>query len=455
MISFLPLGGANEIGANSYYLNFNGNGILLDCGIHPKKTGSESLPQFNLLENKPLDHVIITHAHQDHIGSLPFLVKKFPFVKIYSTPQTRALAELVLHNSVRIMRMETTEENFEIFDHDEIDLLIKTINYFSYNNEFVLNAYHQTHSSSVKTVFYDAGHILGSSSVLLNNNGYKIFYTGDINLSSQTLLSGAEFPKEKINTLIIETTYGATDSLRVKSWHQEAEKFVAEINKVLNRGGSVLIPVFSLGKMQEMLSLLWEMMEKGKLTRTDIYTGGIGLRINHVYDYNRYVVPYNDSAFKLSDLEIKNYFEDNNSSLFFKSPSIVVASSGMMIEGTPSFNFAKKFLKQKNSAIFTVGYVDDETPGYKIVNASRGEEIKLTEFDKPVEVECEIKNFSFSAHSKREELLEIVEKLKPENVILVHGDEEAIDWMGSAVLKNFRDTKVYAAEPGKEIVLGK
>ena len=82
MITFLPIGGGNEIGANSYYLNFNGNGIILDCGIHPQKAGLQSLPNFDLLNDKPIDTCLISHAHQDHIGSLPFLVKKFPYTKI-------------------------------------------------------------------------------------------------------------------------------------------------------------------------------------------------------------------------------------------------------------------------------------------------------------------------------------------------------------------------------------
>jgi len=110
MISFLPIGGGNEIGANSYYLNFNGNGIILDCGIHPQKTGLESLPNFDLLRDKSVDHCIISHAHQDHIGALPFLVKKFPYVKIITTPQTRALAELTLHNSVSILKKELKKQ---------------------------------------------------------------------------------------------------------------------------------------------------------------------------------------------------------------------------------------------------------------------------------------------------------------------------------------------------------
>lgn len=453
MISFLPVGGGNEIGANCFYLNLNGNGIILDCGIHPQKTGFESLPKFELLENKSTDYVLITHAHQDHIAALPFLIKKFPHLKIYSTPQTRALAELTLHNAVSILRKEISDEQFEFYSHDEVDLLIKMINYNEYEKEFLLQSFHQNKEANVVANFYDAGHILGSAGILLDNNGYKIFYTGDINLSNQAIQTSAFLPKTKVDTLILETTYGATDSSKLFSWQKEAERFAKEANKILTSGGSILIPVFALGKLQELFATIWLLMQKGKLSQVEIFTGGIGTKINRIYDYNRYVVNRVDKEFELSSIPQNDYTQLNSPDDLFKNPSIVLASSGMMIRGTTSYDFAKRFLQQRNSAIFTVGYMDENTPGYKIANSGKGEKIFLDESDKAIEVKCEIKNFRFSAHAKREELISIVKKLKPDNVILVHGDEEAINWMGKEILSSFKGTKVHAANCGREIVL--
>lgn len=453
MISFLPVGGGNEIGANCFYLNFNGNGIILDCGIHPQKQGFESLPDFELLDSKPVDYALISHAHQDHIAALPFLVKRFPHVKIITTPQTRALAELTLHNAVSILKKEITEEQFEFYTHEEVDLLIKMINYNEYEKEFLLSSYHQLSEADVVATFFDAGHILGSSGILLNNNGYKIFYSGDINLSNQAIQPAAILPDTKINTLILESTYGATDSSGLLDWHKEAERFAKEANKILTSGGSVLIPVFSLGKLQEMLGTIWLLMKKGKLSQVDIFTGGIGTKINRVYDYNRYVVNRIDKEFELSMIPQIDYTQLSSPDEFFKNPSLVLASSGMMIKGTSSYEFARRFIQQKNSAIFTVGYMDERTPGYLISKAKKGDKIFLDNSDKSVEVKCEIKNFRFSAHAKREQLISIVKKLQPENVILVHGDEEAINWMGKEILKNFTGIKVHAAVCSKEIVV--
>ncbi|MDX1702005.1 MAG: MBL fold metallo-hydrolase, partial [Melioribacteraceae bacterium] len=203
MIEFIPLGGAGEIGANCYYLNINGIGIILDCGMHPQKLGFESLPKFELLENKQTDYVLISHAHQDHLNALPFLIKKFPHLKIISTPQTRAVAELTLHNALSILKRKIDDENFAIYSRDEVDLLIKSIIYKPYNERFSLKSL--SGGTQVEAEFFDAGHIIGSAGIFLQHHSYRLYFTGDICLSNQTLLPGADLPEDKIDTLITET----------------------------------------------------------------------------------------------------------------------------------------------------------------------------------------------------------------------------------------------------------
>ncbi len=451
MITFLPLGGANEIGASCFYVNINRTGIVLDCGMHPQKIGLDAIPNFNLIRDKEIDFVLISHAHQDHLSALPFLVKQFPYIRIISTPQTRAIAELTLHNSVSILKQQLSdEESLKIYSHDEIDLLIQSIEYQSYNKEFIINGYKHNSSHDISAEFFDAGHILGSAGILLKHKGKKIFYTGDFNLENQSLMKGASFPYEKINLLITETTYGNTDSTSLNNWKDESERLANSINKILNDGGSVLIPVFSLGKMQEILAALWQLMLKRKLVQTEIFTGGIGNKINRVYDYNRYVVNMIDPEFELLQIPTKNLYEVTSYEDFFKQPCIVLASSGMMIEGTASYKLAERWINQRNSAIFTVGYMEENTPGYIFSKAKKGVKIILKDTEK--EVKCTIDNFRFSAHSRREGIIKIAEKLKPDETILVHGDPPAIDWVGKSLLTKFKGMKVYSAEIGKEII---
>ncbi len=458
MIKFIPLGGAGEIGASCFYLNIDGTGIILDCGMHPQKTGVDSLPKFELIKNQPVDFVLISHAHQDHLSALPYLVQQHPYIKIISTPQTRALAELTLHDSVSIMRSQLTDEDeMRIYTHEEIDLLIQTIQYHAYNEEFIINGFKHKNNEPVKAEFYDAGHILGSAGILISYAGKKIFYTGDINLKDQMLLSGAELPKEKIDVLILETTYGATDSALIPPWNNEANRFAQKSNKILTEGGSILIPVFSLGKMQEIISTIWNLMQKGKLIQTDIYTGGLAPKISRVYDYNRYSVRRLDSEFEIKNIPQKNLYEVENPEVFFNHPCFVLASSGMLIEGTASFRLARRWLRKSNSAIFTVGYMEKSTPGYKIINSVKGGKIVLSDFFGEEEIKCTVEQFRFSSHSLREDLIEIYNFLNPEVVILVHGNPEAIDWVGASILKHKskkkKNTKVFSAETGKEIIL--
>jgi cleavage and polyadenylation specificity factor subunit 3 len=280
-----------------------------------------------------------------------------------------------------------------------------------------------------------------------------LFYTGDIKLSSQSLIDKARLPKTKIDLLLLETTYGSTDSRALFSWDEEAKRFAMEANIIISNGGSILIPVFSLGKHQEILSTICKLMLKGTLTETSIYTGGIGTKINTIYDYNRYAVNMIDKEFVLKNIPQNNLYEITNYEEFFKTPSIVMASSGMMLEKTASYNLAKSWLKNPLSAIFTVGYMEKNTPGYKIANASKGDKIKLNDYSESETIKCTVRRFRFPSHSTREELIEIVKILNPGKVILIHGDPSSIDWVGENILKEYKHIKVFSAEAGRELLI--
>ena len=211
------------------------------------------------------------------------------------------------------MRKELDKnEQFQTYTHEEIDLLSQTIDFKSVEETFEIVGYNHKSKEPIEVSFHDAGHILGSVSIFIEHNGKRIFYTGDINLTNQTLLKGCTLPKTKVDTLILECTYGATDSSSILGWSKEAERFASEANKILNKGGSILIPVFALGKMQEVLSTLWKLMERNKLTRTDIYSGGIGTKINKLYDANRYLVNVVDTDFLLRSIPVKNINQIEN-----------------------------------------------------------------------------------------------------------------------------------------------
>ncbi len=455
MIKFLPLGGTDDIGAGCFYLNIHGSGILLDCGIHPRKNGLESLPNFDIINDIALDFVLISHAHQDHIGALPFLVQKFPHAIIYSTPQTKEIADVTMHNAVNILNStQASDSDFKIYNHEEIDLLVRSIRTVDYNTPISLKGMRHNSSSSIQVTFYDAGHILGSAAILIQFNDLKILYTGDINLSSQSIMNGADLSQiGRVNTLIVESTYAATDSALLGTWETELKRFTKSANKIINNGGSILIPVFALGKMQEMLSSIFQLIEKRKLTDTNIYTGGVSREISKLYDKNRYIVKRKNPNLELNSIPQLNIPDISDLNYFQKNNGIVLVSSGMMLPGTTSYKLLDFWLKQESFAIYGVGYMDPETPGYKVISSKQGDKILLYAGGPESAVRCSIERFYFPSHSNREKLLSIVDKTKPERVILVHGDSDAKDWLGFNILKHHEKMRVHSASVASEILI--
>lgn len=452
MISFVPLGGADDIGASCYYLNIDGTGILIDCGIHPRKKGVESLPDFNYLENKELDFVFISHAHQDHIGALPFLVKLFPHVRIFCTSQTVEIARLTLHNSINILKKEMSgEDDLVLYSHEEVDMLLRSVHTIDYGEEINLSGMRQLTEIPITVSLNDAGHILGSASIMIEYDSHTIFYTGDICLSRQVLMNGACMPNKRIDNLIIESTYAGTDSKQIGEMENETNRFVSLANKIISNNGSVLIPVFSLGKMQEMLANISKQVDTGNLTESIIYTGGIARDISHLYDKNRYLINYTDPNFELKDIDQFNYFDITDLNYFKRHPGIVLATSGMILKGTTSYDYTKYWLKQKQFGIFIVGYMDESTPGYLISQSKKGDIIKFGS-EEDTKVECSINKFYFPTHSKREELIQIVKRLKPRKVAIVHGEEQNHKWLGEKVLEFDDSIKVFSSNIGSKII---
>jgi len=451
MIKFLPLGGADEVGASCFYLYIDGTGIILDSGVHPQKNGIESLPDFELIKDEPIDFVFISHAHQDHIGGLPFLIKRFPHLQIFATKQTAEISLLTLHNSVNLLKESANNFNFPIYTHEEVDLLVRSIKYLKYNEPINLKGMRHANGNFISITFFDAGHILGSASILIEYADKKIFYTGDFRIESQFISNGAAFPKMKIDILITETTYGSTDTKTLGTYESESIRFAKEANKIISRGGSILVPVFSLGKMQEILFMLNMLIKKNQLTEVLVFTGGLSKDISHVYDLNRFIVKRNYPEIELKSIPQENYLLVNEINYFFKNPSIILATSGMILPRTSSFRLTDYWLDNTDSAIFIVGYCAQETPGYTILNSKQCDHIIFNSFERSVK--CQIKKFNFPSHSSRESIIALYKIMNPEKLILIHGEESSHQWIGEKALYLNPKTKVFSSTKGKIIIL--
>ncbi|MCF8267207.1 MAG: MBL fold metallo-hydrolase [Ignavibacteriales bacterium] len=451
-VTFLPLGGAGEVGANCNYFNFEGLGIIVDAGMHPRKEGLDALPLLGLIENDPVDFIIITHAHHDHIGSLPVLIKKFPHARVICSEATREIAGIVLHNSVEILKWSSHDETNRdlIYGHDDIDRLTAFFIDLHYEQEFELDSlsYHSTRRLTV--TLYDAGHILGSASVLLQFGDFRLFVTGDIKPDDQIILKGAVIPDKPVDIIISESTYGDYDKDFFSLPH-EIERFTTSLNSVISGGGSAMVPVFSLGKTQEMLMLVNKLMEKGKLPEVPVYTGGISRKINRIYDNFRYKTNRKEKNIELMSFPQTDIYEVTDFSDFERNNGIVLAPGGMVEKGTMSFRLTPYWLKNEKFAIFFAGYIDPDSSGFVVANASQGDKLKLTRNGMMREVKCRIERFKFPSHPFRGELFNIYESLKPSAIVLVHGSQEAVDNLGSKILNRFPGIKLYAAAAGKAI----
>jgi cleavage and polyadenylation specificity factor subunit 3 len=452
LVRFLALGGGREIGANSFYFNIDGHGILIDAGLHPERVGWDAFPRVEALQGSNVDSFIVTHAHTDHLGGVPYVMQKYPDAKVYATEETIELSRIMLANSAGLMPRQHPTEVIEALTNYTLEALPEVIGKFNtlkMGNSAVLR--NGTPESTLKVTFHRSGHILGAAGVLMEYQGKKIFHTGDTSLHEQNLVCAAELPDTEVDVLVSESTNGLTDAYITHDRDMELRRLLLTITQTLEAGGSVMIPVFALGKMQEVISMLWDAMKDGRLPTVDIYTGGMARRIAEIYDNFKHSSSRTD--WKENILEIPQKELPRRDGLFsgkyFRDPSIVLASSGMMQEGTASYFLAQRWLRERNFAICFVGYTDPRTPGYIVSSAKKGDRVRFGSMKRDVPVRCAIERFRFSAHARREELLEIVTRLKPKHVVLTHGDEHAIAAFGKLILQHHPNVTVSAPEVGK------
>lgn len=446
-VKFKVLGGGNEIGANSFLLSLDDFNIVIDCGLHPKKSGREKFPDYESIRELKIDHLIITHAHNDHIGALPYFLSFFPHAKIHCTKPTLAITELTLSNTSYLMEKDFKYEWDKSFIKNYSEELLNIIPMIMLQHEFgkkvILNE--DTH-----LIFHESGHLLGAASLEIQYKSKRIFFTGDICFRNQALIPAAKIPNGHFDILISECTNGELDSL--PEYSSELKRLAGFVNMISNRGGSILIPTFALGKAQEMLKRLDTLMGKNKIPNLPVYYSPLSKSLNSVYDDFNYTVSRIKPGIKLSEIQTRLLTRRNFSrASFWKKPAIVLVTSGMMIEDTISYRAAIEFLKRSNFGIAVCGYCDPETPGYVIKNADKNSRIfpgkKST---KPIEVLCEIENFSFTSHARREDVTKMISEMNPKTVALIHADESAINKTGEEILKLFPSIKLLSPEKGVE-----
>lgn len=456
-MDFVSLARGVEIGANSYLLRSKQGQVILDSGMHPKKEGAEAAPDFSRVKEGAVRAVFLTHAHQDHVGTLPLLTQRESQARVFMTEPTSRIADVMLHNSVNVMTRQRDEQNlpgYPLFTHRSVELSRERWQACKLRTPYTLEGERTERTDGAFFEFYPAGHILGAAGVLLQLDGRRIFYTGDVHFENQTLIRGAEFPEEGVDVLIMETTRGDSPTPPGFTRAKEEERLQRAICEVFEGGGSVTIPVFALGKTQEVLAMLWRMRLRGQLAVTPLYIGGLSTKLTNIYDalsrdsqrlHPELQLLQELAPYVLSGAEVE--------SMPPRKRCVFALSSGMMTENTVSNIFSRKVLGEEKHGLFFVGYSDPDSPAGRIRRAQPGEQIVLDERRPPVPLKCEVREFSFSAHASRESLLNYAVALRPRKILLVHGDRSAMEWFHMRLYRELPETEVVIPEPGVSVPL--
>ncbi len=445
-----------DIGASGWFVEMEEHRLLMDAGIHPKRDGRESLPLFHLVAEKEVDAIAISHCHHDHVGSLPVAIRHFPRAHVLLTELSYFLVERVLHNSVNVMTRQRDElgiQDYPLYTHDEVDEIAALFQGFKYNREIEWTSFHKMRQGTASPTleFYDAGHALGSAGLMVRGEKQTLFYTGDVSFRDQTILKGASFEDVQADTLIMETTRGNRSVAPGFTREAEIERLAASINRVLARRGSVLIPVFALGRTQEILALLALLMRSGKLRPQSIFIGGLGRVFTEIYDLEAHRTHRQHSSLKLTEALDLQVLEKGQAHKMRLSGRIFVVTAGMMSENTAAHDLAVRISGEENHAIFFVGYADPETPAGRLRRAADGETFIFSPSAGTLTRRCEVQEFDLTAHANREELLEFVGVVSPQTVLLGHGEAASRQWFAERIVERYPKIHILMPRPGETV----
>ncbi|KAJ0397561.1 hypothetical protein P43SY_003436 [Pythium insidiosum] len=431
IMRIMPLGAGNEVGRSCIILKFKGKTIMLDCGVHPGYSGPGSLPFFDGIEAEEIDLLLITHFHIDHVAALPHFTEKTDFKgRVFMTHPTKAVMQMMLRDFLRVSNISVDDQ---IYDDKDLNNCVSKVEIIDFHQEKTING--------IKFTPYNAGHVLGACMYLIEIGGVKVLYTGDYSLEDDRHLMAAELPACSPDVLIVESTYG----VQVHQSVVEREgRFTGQVEAVVRRGGRCLIPVFALGRTQELLLILDEHWQAHPdLQDIPIYFAS-KLAAKALRIYQTYINMMNERMRKqiaisnpfhfehISNLKSLDDFDDSG-------PSVVMASPGMLQSGV-SRQLFERWCSDKRNACIIPGYVVEGTLAKKVLS----EPTEITALDgRILPMNCTVEYISFSAHADFVGTSGFVEKLVPPNIVLVHGEKNEMMRLKSALLKKFHDPKVY------------
>ena len=445
------LGAAGSVTGSKYLVEAAGKRLMVDCGLFQ---GSQELQDRNYkpltIDPKTIDYLALTHAHLDHTGWLPVLVKAGYRGPIFANPATIELTTLLLKDSAHLQEEDTLHAQIHkdsrhanpqpLYTSEDVDPALKLIKSMPRSGPFDVSPEFRVNS-------YDAGHILGSSSLELtiSEGGKKttVVFSGDIGRYNQPILNDPITPPSNADVLICESTYGDRE-------HPEgdaAELLAGIVNRVAKRGGSIVIPAFAIGRTQTFMYYLRQLEDQQRIPRLPVYVdspmalSATDLYLKHKEDHDLDYAREEGSDGKGDPLDVHEFHltrtvEDSKAINNVKTPCIIISASGMISGGRVLHHLVQRLPDARN-AVILAGFQAQGTRGRALQEGAKS--LKIYGQDVPVGAEI-VELGQFSAHAGKSELLRWLTELPspPKQTYLTHGEPVAAQALQAAIQEKFK-----------------
>ncbi len=443
-VSLLTLGGFGQVGRSCMLLSTQESKVLIDCGVNPgAQNPVDSFPRLDWINTTldDLDAVVVGHAHLDHTGFLPVLCKYGYKGPIYCTEPTLPMMNLIQLDAIKVASAQGKTPMYAERDVRQIMRQAITLPYGSVTDI----------SPDIKLVLANAGHILGSAlcHFHIGNGVHNFVYSGDIKFAKSILFEAANSKFPRVETLLIESTYGAKEDIQPS--RQEVEStFINAVNKTLHDGGKVLIPIPAVGRAQEIMMVIDKYMKQGQIIEAPVFTEGMISEASAIHEAHpeylawelrQKILETDDNPFDSQYFTNVEHPDAREEALREDSPGIILATSGML-EGGPVLEYFRNVAPDKTNKILFVSYQVNGTMGRRVLDGARqisllGREGKV----EAVNINCGIEKLDgFSGHSDYNQLMSFVQRLRPKlkRVLVNHGERRKSENLALNIRRMFK-----------------
>lgn len=435
------LGAGRQVGRSCLLLQTPESRIVIDCGIDPSQDeGPETYPfldapEFNISE---VDAVVVSHAHLDHSGIVPYLFKYGYTGPIYCTAPTRDIMSLLQLDMIKIQRSEGRDP---IYSSDEVRQMVLHTVCLEYDEVNDI-------TPDVRVTFYNAGHMLGSSLIHFNigNGLHNLVYTGDLKYGRTNVLEPANTQFPRVETLVIESTYGGKENLMAE---QEADDFMIQtVKATFERGGKILMPVLGSGRAQEVMIIIERLMREGSIPKAPVYLDGMLWDITAIHTaYPEYLnrnirqqIFHKENNPFLSEIFKRVGSNKERQQVILESgPCLILATSGMLVGG-PSVEYLKKLAEDKRHTLLFSCYQPPGSLGHRIREGEKELIFREGQKQEVIQLKMEVHRVEITNHSDRRQLMNFVRRCNPQpkKVIVLHGESSRCLDLASSIHKMYR-----------------